>query len=145
MQESLSAVEFLKDSETFIAKVQSDLGGVREYRGASFEEVLEPWIGTPCETDADCSFAASGETGTCYTFAGGGFCTLRCEGYCPDRSGYAHTFCVQTTDPSEGMCVAKSEAENDSCGDVEGTSAQTAERYVGSSGASSTSAEVCLP
>jgi hypothetical protein len=44
MQESLSTVEFLKDSETFIAKVQSDLGGVREYRGASFEEVLEQVI-----------------------------------------------------------------------------------------------------
>ena len=44
MQESLSTVEFLKDSEVFIAKVQSDLGGVREYRGSSFEEVLEQVI-----------------------------------------------------------------------------------------------------
>ncbi len=44
MQESLCRVEFLKDSEIFIAKVQSDLGGVRDYRSPSFEEVLEQVI-----------------------------------------------------------------------------------------------------
>lgn len=44
MEESLCTVAFLKDSEMFIAKVQSDLGGVREYRSNSFEEVLEQVI-----------------------------------------------------------------------------------------------------
>ena len=41
MEESLCTVELLKDAEVFIGKVQSDLGGIREYRSAAFEEVLE--------------------------------------------------------------------------------------------------------
>lgn len=44
MQETLCNVEFLKGPKTFIAKVQSDLGGLREYRSESFEEVLEQVI-----------------------------------------------------------------------------------------------------
>ena len=44
MEESLCNVEFLKGPKGYIAKVQSDLGGLREYRGESFEEVLEQII-----------------------------------------------------------------------------------------------------
>jgi len=44
MEESLCTVEFLKDAYTYIAKVQSDLGGLREYRSGTFEEVLEQVI-----------------------------------------------------------------------------------------------------
>jgi hypothetical protein len=44
MQEILCNVEFLKGPKTYIAKVQSDLGGLREYRSESFEEVLEQVI-----------------------------------------------------------------------------------------------------
>lgn len=44
VEESLCNVEFLKSSSTFIARVQSELGGVREYRSATFEEVLEQVI-----------------------------------------------------------------------------------------------------
>ena len=44
MEETLCNVEFLKNNNTSIARVQSDLGGMREYRSSSFEEVLEQVI-----------------------------------------------------------------------------------------------------
>jgi len=44
MEESLCNVEFLKNNNMYIARVQSELGGVREYRSSSFEEVLEQVI-----------------------------------------------------------------------------------------------------
>ena len=37
MEESLVNVEFLKSSNSFIARIQSELGGMREYRSSSFE------------------------------------------------------------------------------------------------------------
>jgi len=113
------------------------------------EEQPDSWIGAPCDEDSDCDFSASGEVGFCFTYdetAGtAGFCSLVCEGYCPDRSGHARTFCVDSPDSSGGMCAAKSESENDDCGDLPGTSPQETARYVGSSGASQSSAVVCLP
>lgn len=44
MEETLCNVEFLKSNATYVARVQSDLGGVREYRSSSLEEVLEQVI-----------------------------------------------------------------------------------------------------
>ena len=44
MEESLAAVEIVREPTGYIAKVQSDLGGVREYRGNTFEQVLEQVI-----------------------------------------------------------------------------------------------------
>jgi len=44
MEESLCSIEFLKDASTYKAKVQSELGGLREYRGSVLEEVLEQVI-----------------------------------------------------------------------------------------------------
>ncbi len=41
LEEVLCNVEFFKADKTHIAKVQSALGGRREYRGESFQEVLE--------------------------------------------------------------------------------------------------------
>jgi len=41
MEEPLCNVEFLKSNATYVARVQSDLGGVREYRSANLEEILE--------------------------------------------------------------------------------------------------------
>ena len=34
-------VEIVKDNNNFIARIQSDLGGMREYKSSNFEEVLE--------------------------------------------------------------------------------------------------------
>ena len=41
MEESLCNVEILKSANVYVARVQSELGGLREYRSSSFEEVLE--------------------------------------------------------------------------------------------------------
>ncbi|HKM09173.1 MAG TPA: hypothetical protein VJX93_01610 [Candidatus Methanomethylophilaceae archaeon] len=41
MEEVLCNVEFMKENNDFVARIQSDLGGSREYKGPSFEEVLE--------------------------------------------------------------------------------------------------------
>ena len=41
MEELLCTIEFIEENSTFIAKLQSPLGGLREYRGSSFDEVLD--------------------------------------------------------------------------------------------------------
>jgi hypothetical protein len=41
MEEVLCNVELIKENNDYIAKIQSDLGGLREYRSPNFEEVLE--------------------------------------------------------------------------------------------------------
>lgn len=41
IEEELCNVEIVRDNNDFVIKIQSDLGGVREYRSSSFEEVLE--------------------------------------------------------------------------------------------------------
>jgi hypothetical protein len=44
MEENLCNIEFLKKASTYLARVQSELGGLREYRSSTFEEVLEQVI-----------------------------------------------------------------------------------------------------
>ena len=44
MEEVLCNVELVKENNDFVIKIQSDLGGVREYRSTSFEEVLEQLV-----------------------------------------------------------------------------------------------------
>jgi len=41
MEEVLCNVELAKDNNNFVARIQSDFGGMREYKSANFEEVLE--------------------------------------------------------------------------------------------------------
>lgn len=41
MEEVLCNIEIIKDNNNFIAKIQSDIGGMREYKSSNFEEVLE--------------------------------------------------------------------------------------------------------
>jgi hypothetical protein len=41
MEEVLCNVELIKENNDYVAKIQSDLGGLREYRSQNFEEVLE--------------------------------------------------------------------------------------------------------
>lgn len=40
-EEVLCNVEIVKDNNDVVVKIQSDLGGFREFRSSSFEEVLE--------------------------------------------------------------------------------------------------------
>jgi hypothetical protein len=43
-EEILCNIEFVKSNNDVVARVQSDLGGPREYKATSFEEVLEQLV-----------------------------------------------------------------------------------------------------
>lgn len=112
------------------------------------------WIGDPCTAaDADvCAFEVDGGTGFCHEFmaagATAGFCSLPCEGFCPDRTGAPGTFCT-SLDPGDeaasGQCVIKADADNGDCADIAGTLATETARFIGTSSASASTARVCLP
>jgi len=44
MEEVLCNIELIKENNDFVVKIQSDLGGVREYRSQIFEDVLEQFV-----------------------------------------------------------------------------------------------------
>ncbi len=44
MEEVLCNVELVKENNNFVARIQSDIGGMREYKSANFEEVLEQLV-----------------------------------------------------------------------------------------------------
>jgi len=110
----------------------------------------DPWIGDPCATDDDCAFEADGEPGYCHSFQDPatlerfGFCALACDGYCPDLSGTAPTFCVASDDPQVGRCASQSSTLNDMCDAIDGTEETDADRFVYESGASASTATVCI-
>ena len=124
---------------------------VRSLGIGDFAEVpVQGWIGSVCPDPADCSFAASGEEGFCFDFVDpannedAGYCSLACEGFCPDRSGQSVSFCA-SLDGVNGQCVVKADALNESCQTIPGTAPQLAQRFIGSSSASPAEATVCLP
>ncbi|MBU0552024.1 hypothetical protein KKB55_16425 [Myxococcota bacterium] len=103
-----------------------------------------PFIGAPCGCPEDCAFQHGDQTGVCHP---AGLCTLPCEGTCPDASGYASTFCAAASpgDLSPGLCLPKPESVNHGCADLPNTEAREVDRYIGGSGASARTAEVCFP
>lgn len=112
----------------------------------------DAWIGDVCTQNTDCAFSTDQGVGRCFLdhrpVSGRGFCTVDCAGYCPDRSGKAVTFCVSASlagGAGGGVCVSKSGAENAACSNPSGFTAESADRYVGGSGARAAQAEVCLP
>jgi len=44
MEEVLCNIEIIKENNDYVARIQSDLGGVREYKSPNFEEVLEQLV-----------------------------------------------------------------------------------------------------
>lgn len=44
MEEVLCSIEIIKDNNDFVARIQSDLGGIREYRSSNFEDVLDQFV-----------------------------------------------------------------------------------------------------
>ena len=40
MEESLCNIEISKSANSYTAKIQTDLGGVREFRSSTFEDIL---------------------------------------------------------------------------------------------------------
>lgn len=109
------------------------------------------WVGDGCTNDSDCNFSSSVASATCHRFtptgstAAVGFCTLACEGYCPDRAGASATFCTSLDAGFTGRCVAKAGTVNADCARVPGTSAKLAARFIGTSSAPAANATVCLP
>lgn len=108
-----------------------------------------PWIGSACVNDSECAFTADGESGFCNMFddvdgTARGFCTIACQGFCPDRDGRASTFCIEAS-PSHGMCASKAEELNRFCETIPGTVETERARFIGSSSASASTAAVCVP
>ncbi|MCB9676207.1 MAG: polysaccharide deacetylase family protein [Alphaproteobacteria bacterium] len=109
------------------------------------EPPYDPWLGETCDpADDRCSFAEP--DAWCEPVADGtsGVCMRACEGYCPDRTGSATTFCVETP-VGEGVCLGRSDDANHWCDDVPGTVADEVDRFVGASGASAARRTVCVP
>ena len=104
----------------------------------------QPWIGSTCTSDTDCGFAPAGVSGFCFVPDGrtSGFCSLVCEGYCPDLAGRAPTFCVAKA-TGGGMCVLRVDPLDHDCADLSGTQPYVMDRYVGTSGAPDATADVC--
>jgi hypothetical protein len=71
------------------------------------------WIGSPCFTDLDCTLSG----GPCELDGAAenrpGFCTRTCTSTCPDKPGYAGTFCIDGG--GKGECAAKCFSQDD-CG-----------------------------
>ncbi len=126
-------------TKRFTARFEELVGPLTLANGCN--GTARPFIGDACGCDADCAFHTARGQGFCHD---AGFCTVGCEGPCPDLSGRAGTFCV-ADGQGGGMCVPKSEQSNGNCADVPGTRDLDADRYVGASGASESTAEVCLP
>lgn len=103
----------------------------------------EPWIGSPCSTDADCGYA-DGSTGFCFIpdAAAAGSCSLDCAGYCPDRAGWSTTFCIARA-TGGGMCAVRAGPLNHDCADLPGTAPHELARYLGTSPAPAATAVVC--
>lgn len=100
------------------------------------------FVGDACESAEDCG--RWGDDG--YFCHEAGFCTTTCEGYCPDRSGYASTFCID--DPNEferGVCVQQVDGRNADCSLVPGSAPEERDRFIGASEAPEATANVCAP
>jgi hypothetical protein len=101
------------------------------------------FVGSACTTSADCAFTAGGQTGRCHP---AGFCTLSCEGSCPDAAGFAGTFCIaDTAATSPGICVSKAASQNQLCAALPGTIRTDAARFLGTSSSAAATASVCAP
>lgn len=109
------------------------------------------WVGSPCVTDNDCGFVSGENFGFCYDFVDRttgttkGFCSLVCDGFCPDKDGAPTTFCIEADVGGVGVCAQKAEAENNFCANVDGTIAAETARFVDQSGAPTGTAQACVP
>lgn len=110
----------------------------------------DAWVGDNCASDEDCLFSDGEHFGFCLGLVPGdsrqGVCAIACEGYCPDKTGRASTFCVE--DPlstGRGVCAATSAPQNQYCEGLADATASRRTRFVGNSRATASQANVCLP
>ncbi len=75
-------------------------------------EVEDRWIGDSCVADQDCAY----EGGYCQInrYSNLGFCSRKCDGFCPDRDNLPTTACIPNGEGS-GMCVPRDQDENRDC------------------------------
>jgi hypothetical protein len=126
-----------------IADYLSEMGELSTDEPGCVNKSGRKFVGDPCACESDCGFWADGQPSFCHA---GGFCSIPCDGYCPDMTGRAATFCaVDITDSSTGVCVSKSSSTNGHCADLSKTIEHEVDRFVLNSGAAKTSAEVCMP
>ncbi len=103
----------------------------------------QKFIGDACTTNAQCAFTANGQQGRC---SSAGFCTISCQGSCPDLSGKAPTFCIaDAASTGAGLCVSKAHALNNNCALLPNTTRRDADRFLGTSNAAPARANVCAP
>ena len=147
---------FMKENDLIQAFDQGDLLASAELS----EELSENWsaeelskcfynserafIGDTCGCQRDCDFYVGSQKGFCHP---AGFCSLSCEGGCPDVLGKAQTFCIEDLQAEEtkGICVPKAAEQNGNCADLPQTIDDQRERFIGTSTARESSAEVCAP
>lgn len=110
-----------------------------------FTPDANPWVGSLCQQDSHCGFSSGGERGACQALPQDGMCVMSCEGYCPDKSGKATTFCVSLDGGRSGACLPRAHSLNSNCADIPGTLALELDRHIGRSGASRASRTVCFP
>ena len=101
------------------------------------------FVGDRCGCQRDCDFYAGSQQGFCHP---AGFCSLSCEGGCPDVLNKAQTFCIADPLQSQaGICVPKASEFNGHCADLPKTIDDERDRFVGNSSSRMSSAEVCAP
>ncbi|MBT9555392.1 MAG: L,D-transpeptidase [Myxococcales bacterium] len=72
------------------------------------------FVMSECAADADCNFPG----GLCKVspYSGRGFCTRACTTTCPDKTGFATTFCIKDpADATKGFCTVKPSPLNGGC------------------------------
>ncbi len=110
------------------------------------------FIGDVCSANAACG-TVNGTRLTCFLehrpADGRGFCTTSCDGVCADRAGKAMTFCAEAEAvggrSGAGLCVSKSDTENNRCRRDGGLVELSVSRFVSRSGISAANATVCAP
>ena len=106
------------------------------------------WLGEPCSEDTHCIRTGS-VPASCIVPNGArwGFCTVSCDGLCPDRSGHAETFCAAARMigfSDVGLCMAKSESTNGYCSQYPDFETFTADRFLNQSSYRARTASVCV-
>ena len=109
------------------------------------DESTDTFVGSPCAQDNQCNFEDDGEIGVCIAKQTLGTCSISCEGYCPDKDGYAPTFCARLDEAEVGTCVPRADDSNDNCEDREDMIRAEMPRFIGSSSARKASRVVCVP
>ena len=113
-------------------------------------EVRDAFVGSRCDEELTCGFDEGVSRGFCLETEGtAGVCSLECAGYCPDREGFAGTFCVASEAmglrQGLGVCAVKASQANEGCATLPDMEPATVERYTGASGVPTRSAQVCVP